>query len=95
MFVDFWASAGALETRAEELHLLKRDRGSVKPTHEFRSRASLARAPAAFGKKHAISANARIKTMMCRVELTQDLREGIAQPHIRRLRARQLRLTRD
>jgi hypothetical protein len=78
MFVDFRASAGPLEARAKKFHLFRRDRGSIKPAHEFRSRAPLARAPAALGKKHAVSANARIKTMMRRIELIQHFCERIA-----------------
>jgi len=77
MVVDFRAVGGAFETRAKEFDLVKRDRGSIKPAHEFRSRAPLART--AFGEKHAVSADAGIETLLCRVDSIQDFLERIAQ----------------
>jgi hypothetical protein len=77
MVVDLRAVAGALETYAKEFDLVKRDRGSIKSAHELRSRAPLARIT--FGEKHAVSADAGIETMMCRVDTIQDFLERIAQ----------------
>ena len=80
LFVDFRAVSGVLEVRAKQFGLFERDRGPIKPAHEFSRRASLGDPRATFGEKHAVPAGTGIETLMCRVEVIQDPREGAAQP---------------
>ena len=80
MFVDFRTVSGVFKVRAKQFGLFERDRGPIKPAHEFSGHASLGDPRATFGKKHAVPAGAGIETLMCRVEVIEDPREGAAQP---------------
>src|SRR4051794_11453959 len=80
MLFDLGTVAGALETGAEQLGLLQRNRRAIQSAHEFGRCATLAGTRPAFGEKHAVPADAGIEPLMCRVEVIEDLAQRIAQP---------------